>query len=74
MQCGAGRTGRLFAHQWVEGAEPDIMAVAKGVGGGFPLGACIASAKVGAGMVPGTHGSTYGGNPLGNRSRKRCLG
>ena len=64
VQCGAGRTGRLFAHQWVEGAEPDIMAVAKGVGGGFPIGACIASGKVGAGMVPGTHGSTYGGNPL----------
>lgn len=64
VQCGAGRTGKLFAHQWAEGAEPDIMAVAKGVGGGFPLGACIASEEVAAGMVPGTHGSTYGGNPL----------
>lgn len=65
VQCGAGRTGKLFAHQWAEGAEPDIMAVAKGVGGGFPIGACIATEAVAAGMVPGTHGSTYGGNPLG---------
>jgi len=64
VQCGAGRTGKLFAHQWVDGAEPDIMAVAKGVGGGFPLGACLARKNVAAGMVPGTHGSTYGGNPL----------
>ena len=64
VQCGAGRTGKLFAHQWVDGAEPDIMAVAKGVGGGFPLGACIATEEAAAGMVPGTHGSTYGGNPL----------
>ena len=64
VQCGAGRTGKLFAHQWAEGAEPDIMAVAKGVGGGFPLGACIATEEAAAGMVPGTHGSTYGGNPL----------
>ena len=64
VQCGAGRTGKLFAYQWAEGAEPDIMAVAKGVGGGFPLGACIATEEAAAGMVPGTHGSTYGGNPL----------
>ena len=64
VQCGAGRTGKLFAHQWAEGAEPDIMAVAKGVGGGFPLGACIATEEAAAVMVPGTHGSTYGGNPL----------
>ncbi len=69
VQCGAGRTGKLFAHQWADtedgkGAEPDIMAVAKGVGGGFPLGACIATETAAAGMVPGTHGSTYGGNPL----------
>ena len=64
VQCGAGRTGKLFAHQWAEDAEPDIMAVAKGVGGGFPLGACIATEEAAAGMVPGTHGSTYGGNPL----------
>ena len=69
VQCGAGRTGKLFAHQWADtddgkGAEPDIMAVAKGVGGGFPMGACIATKAAAAGMVPGTHGSTYGGNPL----------
>lgn len=64
VQCGAGRTGKLFAHQWAEGAEPDIMAAAKGIGGGFPLGACIASEKIASVMVPGTHGSTYGGNPL----------
>lgn len=64
VQCGAGRTGKLFAHQWADNAEPDIMAVAKGVGGGFPMGACIATKAAAAGMVPGTHGSTYGGNPL----------
>ncbi len=64
VQCGAGRTGKLFAHQWVEGAEPDVMAVAKGVGGGFPLGAVLVSQRAAAGMVVGTHGTTYGGNPL----------
>ncbi|HEU0220775.1 MAG TPA: aspartate aminotransferase family protein [Paracoccaceae bacterium] len=64
IQCGMGRTGRLFAHEW-EGVAPDIMAVAKGIGGGFPLGACLATEKAAAGMVVGTHGSTYGGNPLG---------
>ena len=65
VQSGAGRTGRLFAHQWANGeADPDIMAVAKGMGGGFPLGACLASAACGNSMVVGTHGSTYGGNPL----------
>lgn len=64
VQCGASRTGQLWAHQWVEGGEPDIMAVAKGVGGGFPLGAVIASEEVAKHMVPGTHGTTYGGNPL----------
>jgi len=63
VQCGYGRTGRFFAHEWA-GIEPDIMAVAKGIGGGFPLGACLAKANVAASMVPGTHGSTYGGNPL----------
>ncbi|PHR61550.1 MAG: acetylornithine transaminase [Robiginitomaculum sp.] len=65
VQCGAGRTGKLFAHQWADGeADPDIMAVAKGMGGGFPLGACLSTERAAAGMVPGTHGSTYGGNPL----------
>ncbi|MEN9894464.1 MAG: diaminobutyrate--pyruvate aminotransferase protein [Pseudomonadota bacterium] len=63
VQCGVGRTGKLFAYEWA-GIEPDIMAVAKGVGGGFPLGACLATAKAASGMVAGTHGSTYGGNPL----------
>lgn len=64
VQCGASRTGQLFAHQWVEGGEPDIMAVAKGVGGGFPLGAVITTEEAAKHMVPGTHGTTYGGNPL----------
>ncbi len=64
VQCGAGRTGKLFAHQWVDGGHPDILAAAKGIGGGFPLGACIASEEVASVMVPGTHGSTYGGNPM----------
>ena len=63
VQCGVGRTGKLFAHEWA-GIEPDIMAVAKGIGGGFPLGACLATEKAAMGMVAGTHGSTYGGNPL----------
>ncbi|MBL4616218.1 MAG: aspartate aminotransferase family protein [Robiginitomaculum sp.] len=63
IQCGAGRTGKLFAHQWTD-AEPDGMAVAKGVGGGFPLGAFLLTEEVGKNMVVGTHGSTYGGNPL----------
>lgn len=63
VQCGMGRTGRLFAHEWA-GITPDIMMVAKGIGGGFPLGAVLATENAASGMVPGTHGSTYGGNPL----------
>jgi acetylornithine/N-succinyldiaminopimelate aminotransferase len=63
VQCGMGRTGRLFAHEW-SGIAPDIMMVAKGIGGGFPLGAVLATARAGAEMTAGTHGSTYGGNPL----------
>ena len=63
VQCGYGRTGTMFYHQQV-GVEPDIMAVAKGIGGGFPLGACLATERAANGMVFGTHGSTYGGNPL----------
>ena len=63
VQSGVGRTGKLFAHQW-SGIEPDLMAIAKGIGGGFPLGACLARAEVGDCMVPGTHGTTFGGNPL----------
>jgi len=63
IQCGVSRTGKLFAHEWA-GIDPDIMAVAKGIGGGMPLGCCIATEEAAIGMVPGTHGSTYGGNPL----------
>lgn len=63
VQCGYGRTGRFFAHEWA-GITPDIMAVAKGIGGGIALGACLATGDVADSMVPGTHGSTYGGNPL----------
>jgi len=64
VQCGIGRTGRLFAHEWA-GIAPDIMMVAKGIGGGFPLGAVLATEEAASGMTAGTHGSTYGGNPLG---------
>ncbi|MGL4238254.1 aspartate aminotransferase family protein [Tabrizicola sp.] len=64
VQCGMGRTGRLFAHEWA-GVTPDIMMVAKGIGGGFPLGALLATENAAKGMTAGTHGSTYGGNPLG---------
>jgi acetylornithine/N-succinyldiaminopimelate aminotransferase len=63
VQTGMGRTGRLFAHEWA-GATPDIMAVAKGIGGGFPLSACLATERAAKGMTIGSHGSTYGGNPL----------
>ena len=64
VQCGAGRTGTLFAHE-AAGIAPDIMAVAKGIGGGFPLGVCLATEEASTGIGPGVHGSTYGGNPLG---------
>lgn len=63
VQCGMGRTGKLFAHEW-SGVMPDIMAIAKALGGGFPVGACLATEKAAAGMTAGTHGSTFGGNPL----------
>ncbi|MCF2872475.1 aspartate aminotransferase family protein [Octadecabacter sp. G9-8] len=63
VQCGVGRTGKLFAHEW-SGITPDIMMVAKGIGGGFPLGAVLATENAASGMTAGTHGSTYGGNPL----------
>ncbi|MBR2574583.1 MAG: aspartate aminotransferase family protein [Loktanella sp.] len=63
VQCGMGRTGKLFAHEWA-GITPDIMMVAKGIGGGFPLGAVLASENAASAMTAGTHGSTYGGNPL----------
>jgi acetylornithine/N-succinyldiaminopimelate aminotransferase len=63
VQTGLGRTGRLYAHEWA-GIAPDIMATAKGLGGGFPVGACLATEEVGAAMTAGSHGSTFGGNPL----------
>jgi acetylornithine/N-succinyldiaminopimelate aminotransferase len=63
VQCGYARSGAFFAHEHY-GVTPDIMAVAKGIGGGFPLGACLATEEAAKGMVFGTHGSTYGGNPL----------
>lgn len=65
IQCGLGRTGKLFAYEWADGAaDPDIMAVAKALGGGFPVGACLATVEAAKGMGPGSHGSTYGGNPM----------
>jgi acetylornithine/N-succinyldiaminopimelate aminotransferase len=64
IQTGVGRTGKLFAYEWL-GIAPDIMPIAKGIGGGYPMGACLATAEAAKGMTPGTHGSTYGGNPLG---------
>ncbi len=63
VQCGVGRTGKLFAHEWA-GITPDVMAIAKGIGGGFPVGAFLATKEAAKGMVAGTHGSTFGGNPL----------
>jgi acetylornithine/N-succinyldiaminopimelate aminotransferase len=64
IQCGMGRTGKLFAYEWADDAQPDIMCVAKALGNGFPVGACLATREAAAGMTPGSHGSTYGGNPL----------
>jgi acetylornithine/N-succinyldiaminopimelate aminotransferase len=63
VQSGVGRTGKLFAHEWAD-VSPDIMAIAKGIGGGFPVGAFLATEEAAKGMTPGTHGSTFGGNPL----------
>jgi len=63
VQCGLGRTGKLFAHEW-SGVAPDVMAVAKALGNGFPIGACLATEKAAIGMVAGSHGSTFGGNPM----------
>ncbi len=63
IQCGMGRTGKLFAYEWAE-VTPDVMAVAKALGGGFPVSACLASERAAVGMTQGTHGSTFGGNPL----------
>jgi acetylornithine/N-succinyldiaminopimelate aminotransferase len=72
VQCGYGRTGKLWAYEHY-GITPDIMSAAKGIGGGFPLGACLATEKAAQGMVPGTHGSTYGGNPLGMAAGQAVL-
>jgi len=63
VQCGMGRTGKLWAHEWA-GMAPDIMAIAKALGGGFPIGACLSTAEAAKGMTVGAHGSTFGGNPL----------
>ena len=63
VQTGMGRTGRLLAHEW-SGVTPDVATLGKGIGGGFPIGACMATSEAAKGMVAGTHGSTYGGNPL----------
>jgi len=63
VQTGMGRTGKLFAHEWA-GVTPDVMALAKGLAGGFPVGACLATERAASGMIAGTHGSTFGGNPL----------
>jgi acetylornithine/N-succinyldiaminopimelate aminotransferase len=64
IQCGMGRTGKLFAHEWAEDAAPDVMMLAKGLGGGFPVGAILATEEAAKGLAPGTHGTTFGGNPL----------
>tara|TARA_Y100001980_G_C14539264_1_gene316659 strand:- start:317 stop:1483 length:1167 start_codon:yes stop_codon:yes gene_type:complete len=63
VQCGVGRTGKMFAHEWFD-TKPDVMALAKGLGGGFPIGACLMRGDVAEALIPGTHGSTFGGNPL----------
>jgi acetylornithine/N-succinyldiaminopimelate aminotransferase len=63
VQCGVGRTGKLFGHEWA-GVTPDLMAIAKGIGGGFPMGACLATEEAASGMTAGVHGTTFGGNPL----------
>jgi len=72
VQTGIGRTGRLFAYEW-SGTSPDIMTLAKGLGGGFPLGACLATAEAAVGMTPGSHGSTFGGNPLAMAVGKKVI-
>jgi acetylornithine/N-succinyldiaminopimelate aminotransferase len=73
IQSGAGRTGKFYAHEW-SGVTPDILASAKGIGGGFPIGAVLATAEAAKGMTAGTHGSTYGGNPLGMAVGNEAVG
>jgi len=72
VQCGLGRTGKLFAHEWYD-VKPDIVASAKGLGGGFPIGACLATERAAKFMVAGTHGSTFGGNPLATAAANAVL-
>jgi len=72
VQCGMGRTGKLFAHEWA-GITPDVMSLAKGLGGGFPIGAIVATAEAAKGLTPGTHGSTFGGNPLASAAANAVL-
>ena len=72
VQCGIGRTGKLWAHEW-SGVKPDVMAVAKGLGGGFPIGAVMATSEAAKGMVAGTHGSTFGGNCLAGAVARKVL-
>ncbi len=72
VQTGIGRTGKLFAHEWAE-IQPDVVATAKGLGGGFPVGACLANDKATAAMAPGTHGSTFGGNPMASAAANAVL-
>lgn len=72
VQCGIGRTGKLFAYETL-GVEPDLMSLAKGLGGGFPIGACVATAKAGGCMTFGTHGTTFGGNPLASAVGKKVI-
>ena len=72
IQCGMGRTGKLFAHEWA-GIAPDVMSAAKGIAGGFPMGAVLATERVARNMVPGTHGSTFGGNPLASAAANAVL-
>jgi len=72
VQTGIGRTGKLFAHEWAD-IQPDVVATAKGLGGGFPVGACLANEKATAAMAPGTHGSTFGGNPLASAAANAVL-
>ena len=73
VQSGVGRSGSLYAYQEL-GTQPDLLATAKGLGGGVPIGACIATENIAAAMTPGTHGSTFGGNPLAAAGSQCCFG
>ena len=73
VQCGIGRTGRLFGYQALGAPDPDVMAIAKGLGGGFPVGACLMTGRAASGMTTSTHGSTFGGNPLASAAANAVL-